>query len=276
MPLTFSIFWALPCRNKDTILSAGVIPLLEKMISNPMTCESATALYLNLSYLEKAKPIIASSQAVPILVQLLSPEPPHSISCKHDALFCLFNLSSHPPTVNHLIHGGIIDSLRFLVSNAGTPTSSTWSEKALEILSTIASSKSAMNEIVSTPGLIASIATALNIGQIPVQEQAVSFLLILCAGDERSCRTVLREGVIPALVSVSANGTERGKEKAQRLLKLFREQRQRESSPSKKCVENGGTGATTETRWEPKPSAKSRSARIARTVSSFWKPKRRW
>lgn len=256
-------------RNKDKILSAGVIPLLEKMITNPMTCESATALYLNLSCLERAKPVIASSQATPILIHLLSPESSHSISCKHDALFCLFNLASHAPTVNHLINAGIIDRLHFLISNTGTPTGSTWSEKAIAILASIASWRSAMNEMVSTPGLISSIATALNLGQPPVQEQAVSFLLILCAGDESSCRTVLQEGVIPALVSVSANGTQRGKEKAQTLLKLFREQRQREPSPSRECLDARVTR-------EPKPFTKSRSARIARTVSSFWKPKHRW
>ncbi|KAL0906674.1 hypothetical protein M5K25_025187 [Dendrobium thyrsiflorum] len=262
-------------RNKDIILSAGVIPLLEKMISNPMTCESATALYLNLSCLERAKPIIASSQAVPILVQLLSPESSHSTSCKHDALFCLFNLSSHAPTVNHLISAGIIDGLYFLLSNNGTPTGSPWSEKALAILASIASCQSAMNEMVSTPGLISSIATALNVGQPPVQEQAVSCLLILCAGDESSCCTVLQEGVIPALVSVSANGTQRGKEKARKLLKLFREQRQREPSPSRESIEARTIGVI-ETIQEPKPFAKSRSARIVRSVSSFWKPKHRW
>ncbi|XP_020594468.1 U-box domain-containing protein 7-like, partial [Phalaenopsis equestris] len=256
-------------RNKDTILSAGVIPMLEKMMSNHTTRESATALFLNLSCLDRAKPIISSSQAVPILVQLLSPESPHSTSCKHDALFCLFNLSSHAPTVNHLINAGIIDALHFLISNTETPTGRTWSEKALAILSSIASSQSAMECIVSIPGLISSIATALNIGRPPVQEQAVSCLLIICAGDERSCQTVLHEGVIPALVSVSANGTKRGKEKAQRLLKLFREQRRRESSPSRECV------GDKEASQERKPLAKSRPARIARTMSSFWKCRRR-
>jgi FKBP-type peptidyl-prolyl cis-trans isomerase len=39
---------------------------------------------------------------------------------------------------------------------------------------------------------------------------------------------VLQEGVIPALVSLTANGTGRAKDKAQKLLRLFREQRQRE------------------------------------------------
>ncbi|PKU59879.1 U-box domain-containing protein 6 [Dendrobium catenatum] len=115
----------------------------------------------------------------------------------------------------------------------------------------------------------------MNIGQPSVQEQAVLFLLILCAGDESSCCTVLKEGVIQALVSVSTNGTQREKEKASKLLKLFREQRQREASPSRYCVEARTIGVI-ETIQEPKPLAKSRSTRIVRSVSSFWKPKHRW
>jgi hypothetical protein len=51
---------------------------------------------------------------------------------------------------------------------------------------------------------------------------------VICSGDEGSSQTVLQEGVIPALVSVTANGTARARDKAQRLLRLFREQRQRE------------------------------------------------
>jgi len=51
---------------------------------------------------------------------------------------------------------------------------------------------------------------------------------MICSGDEGSIQTVLQEGVIPALVSVTANGTARARDKAQRLLRLFREQRQRE------------------------------------------------
>ena len=51
---------------------------------------------------------------------------------------------------------------------------------------------------------------------------------MICSGDEGSSQTVLQEGVIPALVSVTANGTARARDKAQRLLRLFREQRQRE------------------------------------------------
>lgn len=263
-------------RNKDMILSSGVIPLLEKMILNPMTCEPAAALCLNLSCLERAKPAIGSTRAVPILVHLLSPEFPSSISCKQDALFCIFNLSSNAHAVNHLINAGIIGILHSLLSNPATPGGCTWPEKALAVLTNIASYQPALNEMASTPGLVVSIAAVLITGHPSVQEQAVSCLLVLCTGDEKCCHTVLQEGVIPALVSVSANGTQRGKEKAQKLLKLFRERRHREPSPSRTCYEarddTDHAGKTLGTR----PFGRSRSVRIVRTWSSFWKAKHCW
>lgn len=264
-------------RNKEAILSAGVIPLLYEMMSNLSTRESATALCLNLSCLERAKPAIGSSPFVSVLVQLLSPESSGSISCKQDALFCLFNLSSHPPSIDYLVNAGIIDALHFLFSDPAAPTDPSWSEKALAILTNIASRDSALSEMVSAPELISSMATALIMGHPAVQEQAMSCLLILCDRDDKCCRAVLQEGVIPTLVFVSTNGTPGGREKAQRLLKLFRERRQREPAVSPgACFEAGEVGHVEKTLGTDKPFAKSRSVRIARTLSSFWKTKNRW
>ncbi|KAK8943325.1 U-box domain-containing protein 45 [Platanthera guangdongensis] len=261
-------------RNKDAILSAGVIPLLDKMMSNLLTRESATALCLNLSCLERAKPAIGSSPSVSVLVQLLSPESSGSISCKQDALFCLFNLSSHTPSIDYLVNAGIIDVLHFLFSDPAAPTDPLWSEKALAALANIASWDSALNEMVSTPELISSMATALIVGHPAVQEQAMSCLLILCDRDEKCCRAVLQEGVIPTLVFVSAGGTPRGRDKAQRLLKLFRERRQQEpATPPGARFDAGEVGHVEKTQEINKFFAKSRSVRIARTFSSFWKTK---
>ncbi|KAL0385377.1 UNVERIFIED_CONTAM: U-box domain-containing protein 45 [Sesamum radiatum] len=81
------------------------------------------------------------------------------------------------------------------------------------------------------PGLISALATILDVGEPVEQEQAAACLLILCNSNEACSQMVLQEGVIPSLVSISVNGTVRGKQKAQKLLMLFREQRQRDPSP---------------------------------------------
>ncbi|XP_017698671.1 U-box domain-containing protein 6-like isoform X2 [Phoenix dactylifera] len=274
-------------RNKTMLLSAGAAPLLEEMIQNSETWEASAALYLNLSCLDEAKPVIGSSQAVPFLIQLLEANNSRSHSCKHDALYTLFNLSAHPPNIPHLLTSGIIEQLQsFLAAPAG-PSGYTWVEKALAIFINLAASNTAARKhIISTPGLIGSIAAVLDNGEPAEQEQAVSCLLILCSDSEEWSYLVLQEGVIPALVLVTANGTPRGKEKAQKLLKLFREQRQREVSPARTqlhevvtvgvggCADGGGYKDVS----KATSYCKSRSKRFGRawtSMTSMWKYKNR-
>ena len=208
------------------MLVAGVLPLLDEMIPNSNTHGSATALYLNLSCLEEAKPMISSSQAVPFLIQLLGAET--EPQCKLDALHALYNLSTHPANIPKLLAAGIITSLHSLLTD---PADSTWTEKSLAVFLNLATNKLGKDQIILFPGVIGVLATMLDVGEAIEQEQAVACLLILCNGSEKCSQMVLQEGVIPALVSISVNGTVRGKEKAQKLLMLFREQRQRDASP---------------------------------------------
>ncbi|XP_058093948.1 U-box domain-containing protein 45-like isoform X2 [Magnolia sinica] len=256
-------------RNKEMILSAGVIPLIEEMILNSNAYESATALYLNLSCLHEAKPIIGSSRAVPFLIRLLRAD--SETQCKLDALHALYNLSTHPSNIPRLLSAGIVNGLQgLLMMGNASHGGHTGAEKSIAVLINLASTKPGKKEIVSTPGLISSLASILDMGEPIEQEQAVSCLLIICHGDEKCSQMVLQEGVIPALVSVSVNGTARGKEKAQKLLMLFREQRQRDPSPVRPPQRaESSSGAP-----EPKPLCKSTSSRkVGRGWSSIWKSK---
>lgn len=249
------------------ILSAGTIPLLEDIIVKSNAYESATALYLNLSCLEEAKAIIGSSQALPFLVQLL--EANTGTQCKLDALHALYNLSTHSPNIPLLLAAGIVERLQVLLTaNAGS-ADHTWAEKSIAVLINIASSKPGKREIISTPGLIAGLASVLETGEPIEQEQAISCLLILCRGDDKCGQLVLQEGVIPSLVSVSTNGTVRGREKAQKLLMLFREQRQREPSPVRmlQWAESSSVAP------ENKPLYKSTPRKVGRALSFIWRSK---
>lgn len=219
--------WFFFLRNKELILAAQVIPLLEEMISNHNSHPSATALYLNLSCLEDAKPIIGTSQAVPFLTQLLKDET--APQCKLDALHALYNLSTNHDNIGYLLSAGIISGLQSLLADSSDQM---WTEKSIAVLINLASSQSGKDEMVSCPELISILATVLDTGEPVEQEQAVLCLLVLCNGNDKCIQMVLQEGVIPALVSISVNGTLRGREKAQKLLMLFREQRQRDQSPA--------------------------------------------
>ncbi|KAE9601105.1 hypothetical protein Lal_00023788 [Lupinus albus] len=213
-------------RNKEIMLSSGVLLLLEEMVSNTSSYGCATALYLNLSCLEEAKHLIGMSQAVRFLIQLLQDD--SDVQCKQDSLHALYNLSTVPSNIPYLLSSGIIDGLQSFLVGQGDCL---WTEKCIAVLINFATSQVGIEEMVSNPGLISALASILDIGELLEQEQAMSCLLILCNRSEKCIEMVLQEGVIPALVSISVNGTSRGRERAQKLLMLFREQRQRDHSP---------------------------------------------
>ena len=265
------------CRNKELMLTSGVIPLLEKMITFPHSQGPATALYLNLSCLEKAKPVIGSSQAVPFFVKLLLKG---ETQCKLDALHALYNLSTHSPNIPTLLSCNIIKTLQVLASTGDH----LWIEKSLAVLINLASSQEGKEEMISSQGMISTLATVLDAGDTVEQEQAVSCLVILCTGSEQCIQMVLQEGVIPSLVSISVNGSSRGRDKSQKLLMLFREQRQREqASPNKDDAPRKSLSAplpmsvpaqaSAQPGSEGKPLFKSTSARrtMTRAFSFFWK-----
>ncbi|KAG2702694.1 hypothetical protein I3843_06G094700 [Carya illinoinensis] len=255
-------------RNKEMMFAAGVISLLEEMISNPNSHGSATALYLNLSFLEEAKPVIGSSPAVPFLTQILraNTEP----QCKLDALHALYNVSTLPSNILNLISAGIVSGLQSLLAASGDHR---WAEKVIAVLINLASCQSGKDEIISAPGLIGGLATMLDIGEPIEQEQAVSCLLILCKGNEKCSQIVLQEGVIPALVSMSVNGTSRGKDKARKLLMLFREHRQRDQPPPTVMHRLAEKRENPMPALESKPLCKSISRRKMGKAFSFWRSK---
>ncbi|KAK1438154.1 hypothetical protein QVD17_03957 [Tagetes erecta] len=254
-------------RNKETMLAAGVLPLLENMIRNLGSPGAVAALYLNLSCLEQAKPIIGSSEAVPFLIQILTDimDP----TCKSDALLALYHLSSLPSNIPQLVSLNILNALQPLIDDE------TWTEKVIAILTNMATL--ARDEIISANGLVSRLSSALDSNEPMVQEQAAACLLTLCTGNEKCVQMVLQEGVIPSLVSVSANGTVRGKQKAQKLLMLFREQRDQDppkvqdSGPEQCEIADMGVGPATE---EVRSITKQVSKRkLGRGWSSLWRNK---
>ncbi|XP_020592384.1 U-box domain-containing protein 45-like isoform X1 [Phalaenopsis equestris] len=258
-------------RNKESLLSLDTIPLLQRMISKPSTQQFATAVILNLSFLDEAKPIIGSSHAIPFLVQSLQSDGFHISSGKHDALHTLYNLSTHPSNIQPLLDSSIVNALlALLTSSPQDEEGSAWTEKVLTVFINIASTQAGKREMVSTQGLIANLAMILDTGEPLEQEQVVSCLLILCNGDDSCSHAVLQEGVIPALVSISVSGSTKGREKALKLLQLFREQRQREPSiyQQEQLEENSGECAVMP---ESKPLCKPKAKKLGRTLSSIWK-----
>lgn len=114
----------LPCRNKQQLLSAGVIPLMEQMIQKPETCEAAVAMYLNLSCLEEAQAIIGSSEVIHVLIRCVQEEGYRSGTCRLDALLTLYNLSLHAPNIPPLLSSGIVQSIHAVLAPSSSSSSS--------------------------------------------------------------------------------------------------------------------------------------------------------
>ncbi|XP_074310007.1 U-box domain-containing protein 6-like [Silene latifolia] len=242
-------------RNKKLMLDAGVITILEQIMSDPDSYGLVAALYLNLSCLEEAKPILGSSNALSFLMNLLITKT--DPQWKLDALHALFNISTCPSNIPNLLQSGIVDGLLLLLVE---PRVRTWTEKSIAVLINLGSNCTAKEAIISAPGLVGALATILDTGEPIEQEQAVSCLLILCNGHENCSQMVLQEGVIPSLVSLQVNGTPRGRDKAQKLLMLFREQRQRDTSPER-VIRSPSVREFTAPPRDMKPLSKSSSER---------------
>ncbi|VFQ71476.1 unnamed protein product [Cuscuta campestris] len=267
-------------RNKGMMLAAGVLPLLEKIIaadSSSTSIPASTALCLNLSCHEEAKLVMGTSKvAVPFLIRVLRRETTGPTQCQLDALHALFNLSTNPTNIPHLMSSGVIDGLLPALSHSGDCS---WVEKCVAIIINLASNTPATDEIISKPGLISGLSSILDSGGPTEQEQAAACLVMLCSKNEKCCEMVLQEGVVPSLVSISVNGTVRGKQKAQKLLMLFRDQRHRQKEPPRGAVistqpPQPDSNYPAKPGDTPKPLCKSASKRkLGKALSFLWKNK---
>lgn len=207
-------------RNKGLILSAGILPLLLDLIRSE-AIEVALAVMLALSNLEENKSSFVASGAIPCLLELLESEDGHS---QHIALSILYNLSTVLWDWSNNIPAWPVSKLAQLLGN------SEYTDKCITVLHNLAGTEEGRATIVRTEGCILAIAELLDTGNLEEQELAVDILLLLCTNSFEYSHLVLREGVIPSLVTVSITGSPNGMEKAQKLLEYFREQRLRSYS----------------------------------------------
>ncbi|XP_054782765.1 U-box domain-containing protein 3 [Prosopis cineraria] len=214
-------------RNKIRIVKCGALPVLLNLLqcqSQPLV-ELTIAAMLTLSSCKSNKLAIASSGAIQLLVQILNG---HYENCTNtqsqlDAIATLHNLSTCQEITPLLVSSGITMSLLELIHNSGK--SSEKVEKAIGLLENIVySSERALNETSSIGGAIRIVVETIEEGSMIGKEHAVGILLLIC----KSCREkyrgmILREGVMPGLLQLSVDGTQRAKGMARELLLLLRD-----------------------------------------------------
>lgn len=204
------------------MLSLGILPLLLVLLDSGRA-EAAVAVLLVLSSCDDNKASIGSSGTIPCLIELLDSD---SYQCRQDALNTLYNLSTYVGNKSRMVSAGAVWKIVQLLGAGEVDCT----EICISICYNLVAVEEGREAIVETDGCIVAIAELLDTGTPKQQEQAAATLLLLCMNSSQHCQLVLQEGVIPSLVTLSVNGSSWGRDKAQKLLQHFREQRQRDSS----------------------------------------------
>lgn len=145
---------------------------------------------------------------------------------------------------------------------------------ALVILQNLCDIEAARILITETSGCIASIAKLLDTGNNDVQEIVLSIFLMLCSQRLEYCELVLYEGVIPALVDISVNGSQKSKVSALELLRLLRDVKNIEGQQDRSSNSSPDDGLQHDQDEHHKENKKSSSSRPLKLFGIFSRPKR--
>ncbi|KAH7431414.1 hypothetical protein KP509_08G047000 [Ceratopteris richardii] len=213
------------CRNKAEIVNVGAVSLLLKILGSeaPLSVrEAAIAVFLTVSCLDENKPTLGSSGVIPHLISHLDSGTARGVK---DALTTLFNLSIFPGNHACLLKEGMIQKINKLLTLGDLELT----EKCITILHNLMLLEETHRVIAETDGCLSVLADVFDTGTPKEKDLIVGIFLTLSKAGADYTRLMLNEGVIPSLVMLSVNGTMRGREKAQKLLQHFREQRQKDT-----------------------------------------------
>ncbi|KAI3451825.1 hypothetical protein Pfo_008490 [Paulownia fortunei] len=207
--------------NKINIIDAGALkPIIGFLQSENLALqEHAAAALITLSASSVNKPIISSSGAIPLLVEILG----HGSSqAKFDAVMALYNLSTHPANLSQILRTEPIRPLVNLLKSCKRSSKTT--EKCTALIESLVGFEEGRTALTSEEGGILAVVEVLEGGSLQSREHAVGALLTMCQSDRSKYREpILREGVIPGLLELTVQGTPKSQSKAQLLLRLLRD-----------------------------------------------------
>lgn len=204
-------------NNKIAIAKADAIePLIHVLrTGSPEARENSAAALSSLSVFEDNNILIGNSGAITPLVELLGNGTPLG---KRDAAKALFNLSTCNENRLEIVKSGAVKSLIELMDPATGMV-----DKATVVLANLASIPEGRTAIAEADG-IPPLVEAIELGSMRVKEIATQALVRLCSDSNRCCRKVLEEGAIPPLMVMSKSGIRKAPERADKLLRLLRNQ----------------------------------------------------
>ncbi|EYU22964.1 hypothetical protein ABFS82_03G099100 [Erythranthe guttata] len=209
-------------RNKIRIVTAGSIPPLMELLKhqNSHLRELAAAAILSLSSAESNKSTLASSCAPNLLSQVLCSG---SVQARVDAVTSLYNLSTseHEPKLV-LDAKAVVPPLISLLKEC--KKYSKFAEKTTFLLEILSGSEQGRGAITNVDGGILALVETVEDGSSISMFHAVGALLSLCQSSRDKYRElILREGAIPGLLRLTAEGTSSARDKARTLLDLLRD-----------------------------------------------------
>ncbi|XP_009782964.1 U-box domain-containing protein 3 [Nicotiana sylvestris] len=208
-------------RNKIRIVTCGAIPPLVELLKfqNGNLKELATAAILTLSAAATNKPTIAASGVGPLLVQILSSG---TVQGRVDAVTALHNLSTTKEDPKLVLDARAVFPLMNLLKDC--KKYSKFAEKTTALLEILSNSEEGRDAITNAHNGILTLVETVEDGSLVSTEHAVGALLSLCQSSRDKYRElILKEGAIPGLLRLTAEGTPQAQERARTLLDLLRD-----------------------------------------------------
>ncbi|KAL3363659.1 hypothetical protein AABB24_012750 [Solanum stoloniferum] len=208
-------------KNKIRIVASGAIPPLVELLKfqNGNLKELAAAAILTLSAAAANKPTIAASGVGPLLVQILSSG---TVQGRVDSVTSLHNLSTSKEDPKLVLDARAVYPLMNLLKDC--KKYSKFAEKTTALLEILSNSEEGRDAITNADGGILTLVETVEDGSLVSTEHAVGALLSLCQSSRDKYRElILKEGAIPGLLRLTAEGTPLAQERARTLLDLLRD-----------------------------------------------------
>ncbi|KAG6773922.1 hypothetical protein POTOM_021266 [Populus tomentosa] len=211
----FQLLLSFVSKNRSGIpyLHEEAFNLLSSFLDSEVT-EEVFAIFEVLSGYPYCRSKITACGALVSIRKMLDS---HNKEFQELAIKILHNLSSNNDICSQIASMECIPKLVPLMKDGNL------SRYSIVLLRNLCDLEVARVSVAETNGCIASIAELLESGSREEQEHAVAILLLLCSQRLQYCQLVMDEGVIPSLVDISKNGTDKGRASALELLRQLRD-----------------------------------------------------
>lgn len=253
-------------RSKVQSMDEEAFHLLTSFLDSELKIEALLTLHELVQHSSSPKSHVMASVITPPLFKILASEDIEGLEL---SLKIICVLSTDDDIRSSLVSMGIISKLVPIF------TEGNFVECCLEILRNLCDMEGAAMRITRTDRCLGSVAEYLDTGNPTEREHAVVILLAICSHSAEDCLLVMKEGVIPALVDLSVNGTEEAKGCSSKLLHLLRDMRRSDqftNSCSQEVVATDAAEDAPDNSVQKQPLSKS-SRFFQRKLNIFSKPR---